>query len=297
MSALDPSAPGLPLAIGGGGASLPVSDPADLLSGATPERFVVIDDAGEGALITAAQAASLIGGAPVGRRPALPDFGLLWECNETTGDFVNTGTLEESGNLTVVGSGTSRSQLGPTTVGRGARFDGTTNGYAKGAEGITPGAGSDVALTMFAVAVLEAAAGSRKDILSRSFALAELPAPYVAATISVISGTTWLAKLGISGTYVEVTSNIPYVVGRQHIFGVTYDGAYVCLWLDGVLAKREAHPGTISWGSGTGLWWLGSNPSGGASTSLIARAGAANVVWDSAEWGEFVQRTNGNWIG
>lgn len=42
---------------------------------------------------------------------------------------------------------------------------------------------------------------------------------------------------------------------------------------------------------------LGSNPSGGASTSLIARAGAANVVWDSAEWGEFVQRSTGNWIG
>lgn len=33
----------------GGGASLPVADPADLLSGATPERFVVIDDAGDSA--------------------------------------------------------------------------------------------------------------------------------------------------------------------------------------------------------------------------------------------------------
>lgn len=45
----------------GGGASLPVSDPADLLSGATAERFVVIDDAGDGALLTAAQGRTLLG--------------------------------------------------------------------------------------------------------------------------------------------------------------------------------------------------------------------------------------------
>lgn len=231
------------------------------------------------------------------RRPALPDFGLLWECNEPSGDFINTGTIGSSANLSTVGSGVSRSQIGPGTLGRGSRFDGTSNGYAKGAEGVTPGTGSDTALTMFAVAVLEAGAGARKDILSRSFELAESPAPYVAATISVISPTSWLAKVGISGSYIEVTSDIPYTVGRQHIFGVTYDGADVCLWLDGGLAKREAHAGAISWGSGTGLWWLGSNPSNGASTSLIARAGAANVVWGASEWGEFVQRSTGNWLG
>lgn len=256
MSARDPSAPGLPLAGGGGG------------------------------------------GAPTGRRPALADFGLLWECDETSGDFVNTGTIGSSANLTTIGSGVARAQLGPITVGRGARFDGTTNGHAKGAAGVTPGAGSNVALTMFAVAVVEGNPGStRRDILSRSFDLAESYAPYVAATISIFTDTSWLAKVGISWSYVEVFSNIPYQLGRQHLFGLTYDGADVCLWLDGVLAKREAHAGVISWGSGTGRWLLGSNPGTGASRSLIARAGAANVVWNAAQWGEFVQRTNGNWLG
>lgn len=279
---------------GGGGGSLPVADPADLLSGATPSQIVGTDVSGNGALLAASDIGALL---VADRRVALPDFGLLWECNEASGDFVNTGTIGTSANLTTIGSGVTRAQLGPITVGRGARFDGTTNGHAKGAAGVTPGTGSGTALTMFAVAVLEGVAGARKDILSRSFELAELPAPYVAATLSVISGTTWLAKLGISGSYVEVTSDIPYAVGRQHVFGVTYDGADVCLWLDGVLAKRKAQPGTISWGSGTGLWWLGSNPSNGASTSLIARAGAANIVWSRADWGEFVQRTNGDWLG
>lgn len=46
---------------GGGGASLPVADPADLLAGATPERFVVTDDVGNGAGISSSQAAALIG--------------------------------------------------------------------------------------------------------------------------------------------------------------------------------------------------------------------------------------------
>lgn len=267
---------------GGGGGSVPSGSAGDL---------VALDGAGGEVAVTRL---ALRGD---GRRPALPDFGLLWECNESSGAFINTGTLEEAGNLSTVGSGVSRSQIGPGTLGRGSRFDGTVDGYAKGAAGITPGTGSDTSLTMFAVAVLEAAPGARKDILSRSFELAESPAPYVAATISVISSTSWLAKVGISGTYIEVVSDIPYTVGRQHIFGVTYDGTTVKLWLDGGLAKEETHAGAISWGTGTGLWWLGSNPANNASTSLIARAGAANVVWTAARWGEFVQRTNGNWLG
>lgn len=283
MSARDPSAPGLPLAGGGGGGGVVPSGSAGDL--------VALDGVGGEVAITQIELRAS------GRRSPLADFGILFECNETSGAFVNTGTIGSSANLSTVGSGVSRAQLGPITIGRGARFDGTSNGYAKGAEGITPGTGSDTSLTMFAVAVIEATPGARKDILSRSFELNESPAPYVAATISVISGTSWLAKFGISGTYVEVTSDIPYEVGRQYVFGITYDGADVCLWLDGVLAKREAHPGTISWGSGTGLWWLGSNPSNDPSTSLIARAGAANVVWGADDWGELVQRTNGNWLG
>ena len=285
MSALDPSAPGLPLAGGGGGgggASVPAGSLGDV---------VVL---GADSTLDAITREDLRAD---GRRVALPDFGLLWECNEASGAFVNTGTVGSSANLSTVGSGVSRAQLGPITVGRGARFDGTVNGYAKGAAGVTPGTGSDTSLTMFAVAVIEAAPGARKDILSRSFELAESPAPYVAATISVLSSTSWLAKVGISGTYIEVTSDIPYTVGRQHVFGMTFDGATVRLYLDGVLAKKEAHAGAISWGTGTGLWWLGSNPSNGASTSLITRAGAANVVWTAAQWGEFVQRTTGNWLG
>ena len=285
MSALDPSAPGLPLAGGGGGGG------ASVPAGSLGDVVVLGADNTLDAITREDLRAD-------GRRPALPGFGLLWECNEASGAFVNTGTVGSSANLSTVGSGVSRSQIGPSsTLGRGSRFDGTVNGYAKGAAGVTPGTGSDTSLTMFVVAVIEAAPGVRKDILSRSFELAELPAPYVAATISVISSTSWIAKVGISGTYIEVTSDIPYTVGRQHIFGVTYDGTTVKLWLDGVLAKKETHAGAISWGTGTGLWWLGSNPVNAASTSLITRAGAANVVWTAAQWGEFVQRTTGNWLG
>ena len=100
MSALDPSAPGLPLAIGGGGggASIPVSDPADLLSGATPERFFVTDDAGNGAGISSSQAAAIINGTR--RWAADADTLMLWEFNEASGTIVNSGSLGSAGNLT-----------------------------------------------------------------------------------------------------------------------------------------------------------------------------------------------------
>ena len=60
MSALDPSAPGLPLAGGGGGGgSIPVTDPADLLSGATASRVVATDGSGDGVLLTGAATRAL----------------------------------------------------------------------------------------------------------------------------------------------------------------------------------------------------------------------------------------------
>lgn len=276
----------------GGGASLPTTPAGALLDASRPNQIVTLDGSGAG---TGTTVASLGSSLVSSRRAALPDFGLLWECNESSGDFINTGSVGTSANLTTVGSGCSRSQLGPITLGRGARFDGSADGYAKGAAGATPGTGSDTSLTVFAVAVIGSDPGSRKDILSRSYELPELPPPYVAVTLTVISATSWLAKFGISGSYQEIYSDIPYQIGKQHVFGATYDGTHVKLWLDGVLAKTSSLPGAVSWGTGTGLWWLGSNPGGASTNSLICRAGAANVVWGTQEWGEFVEKTNGNW--
>jgi len=62
VSALDPSAPGLPLAGGGGGgASLPVADFSDVLAGATASRIAATDASGNGTLLTAAQALAALG--------------------------------------------------------------------------------------------------------------------------------------------------------------------------------------------------------------------------------------------
>lgn len=78
MSALDPSAPGLPIAPGGGGgASIPVSDPADLLSGATASRVVATDGTGDGVLLTGAETRALINAA-YGIRTIDPMTGSGW---------------------------------------------------------------------------------------------------------------------------------------------------------------------------------------------------------------------------
>ena len=85
MSALDPSAPGLPLAMGGGSVAS-----TDITDSTSTGR----------ALLTATNdiaAAAIINGA---RRWAA-DAGtlLLWELNEASGDFANSGSLGAAGDL------------------------------------------------------------------------------------------------------------------------------------------------------------------------------------------------------
>ena len=235
-----------------------------------------------------------------GRRVALPDFGLLWECDEPSGAFTNTGTVGTSANLSTIGSGVTRRQLGVTTLGRGARFDGTANGYARGGAGITPGTGSGTSLTMFVCATVEAAPSKpRTDLIMRALTTTMAYLPYISVTISVSSATNWFVKIGDSLGYTEIVSSLPYQVGRPHIFGLTYDGSQARLWLDGALARSVLRAGVINWGDGygDGQWWLASNPGNEATSALITRAGAANVVWGAAEWGEFAQRTTGHWLG
>jgi hypothetical protein len=257
--------------VSGGGGSVPSGDAGDL---------VALDGlGGEAAVTRLALRAD-------GRRPALPDFKLLWECNETSGDFINTGSVGTSANLSTIGSGVSRGQLGVTTLGRGARFDGTTNGYARGGAGITPGTGSDTSLTLFVCATVEAAP-SRTDLIMRALTTTMAYLPYISVTISVSSATEWFVKIGDSLGYTEIVSSLPYQVGRPHIFGMTYDGSTARLWLDGALARSVSRAGVIDWGDGygDGQWWLASNPGNEATSALITRAGAANVVWGAAEVG------------
>lgn len=269
---------------------LPTTLAGALLDVPNADKIVVLDEFGVGAAVTGAQLSAVLAAT---RRGAL-SIPLLWECNEPSGPALNTGTLGASGNLATIGSGVSRAARGATTLGKGTRFNGTSNGYIRGATGV--GTGSTSALTLFAIATVEAGPGARKSLITRAYTTSYTYAPYLSCGLVVAPGGTWLVEIARPG-YTEFTANRAYTLGQQHIFGLTYDGTTLRAWLDGTPAGSITVAGAIDWGAGDGDWWLASNPGNEASASLITRAGAAAAVWGQDEWAELWQRTNGCWVG
>ncbi len=290
MSALDPSAPGLPLAIGGGGASLPVSDPADLLSGATAERFVVIDDAGDGALLTAAQAAAQIG--VTSRRPAaVAATRLLYELTERSGDTLNTGSLGASGDLDEIGSSVVRSADLASVWGGSVVMPGDSNSYIRGAAGLS--LTSTTQVTMWAIAKIRSDPASRKSIFTRNHATWG-GYPYISVALVAAPSGAWYVEIGrVSPGYTEMRASTDYTVDTIHLFGLTYDGTTLRAWLDGEAAGSASAAGEIDWGPGTGKWEIGSNGGNENPVATFYRAGVEETVWDAAAWASFYAKARG----
>lgn len=270
---------------------LPTTLAGALLDVPNADRIVVLDEFGVGAAVTGAQLSAVLAAT---RRGAL-SIPLLWECNEPSGPALNTGTLGAAGNLSTIGSGVTRAALASSSVlGKGTRFNGTSNGYIRGATGV--GTGSTSALSLFAVATIESEPGGRRGIITRAYTTSYTSAPWLSCGLVVAPGGSFLVEIARPG-YTELTASIPYVRHREHLFGLTYDGTTLRAWLDGAPAGSITVAGAIDWGAGDGDWWLASNPGNEASASLITRAGAAAAVWGQDEWAELWQRTNGCWVG
>ena len=265
----------------GGGASLPVSDPADLLSGATAERFVVIDDAGDGALLTAAQAAAQIGVSS--RRPAaLASTRLLYELTQTSGSALNTGSLGASGDLDEIGSSVVRAADLSSVWGGDVVMPGDSNSYIRGAAGLA--LTSTTQLTMWCVAKIRSDPAARKSIFTRDHATWG-GYPYISAALVAAPSGAWYVEIGrVSPGYTELHASTDYVLDTIHLFGLTYDGTTLRAWLDGAAAGSASAAGEIDWGPGTGKWELGSNGGGERPVATIYRAGVEEAVWDASAW-------------
>lgn len=289
MSTLGGDGP-IPVGLGGGGASLPVADPADLLSGATPERFVVIDDAGDGALLTAAQAVAQLGIAS--RRPAATTATqLLYELTERSGSVRNTGALGASGDLGEIGSSVVRSADLASVWGGDVVMPGDSNSYIRGAAGIAPS--STTQITMWCVAKIRSDPASRKSIFTRNHATWG-GYPYISAALVAAPSGAWYVEIGrVSPGYTEFHASTDYVLDTIHLFGLTYDGATLRAWLDGVTAGSASAAGEIDWGPGTGKWEIGSNGGGERPVCTLYRAGVEEAVWDASAWSSFYAKLRG----
>lgn len=291
---------------GGGGASLPVADPADLLSGATPERIVAIDDAGDGALLTAAQAAALLGvdaeslAAELAHTPTSATMRFLWYCNEASGPLVNRGTVSGA-DLTASGSTTQGSLLLASLNGRGLRCSGSAGSSASGGINKTPGV--DDGLTWWAVfTVIAPPTARRATVLTRN-ANNAFTAPYNSLAIVIDSATAPAARSVVveigrqSGGYLEHVITPRYTDGVQMSVVATMSGTAWLVYVNGALVNTYGDGAAINWGDGTGYWQVGANASGEESNIHVTEAGCDARVWTSADVIELEQRRLGRWRG
>ena len=273
---------------GGGGASLPVADFADVLAGATASRIAATDASGDGTLLTSDAALWS------NRRPAATaNTRLLWECDGTSGAIVNTGSLGASANLTAGGALVRNNISIVSTLGAGIYCDGSSTGQASGAAGVIP-TGASSSITAFAVAVVPSGWTGNQTLLARDYAASGWSPPYIGIMLSIRGGSRGVAHVNGSGTYASADIALPSSSGMI-LLGLTYDGATLSLWADGQLLGTAGASGAIDWGT-AGNWRLGANWSGEYFTGTILRAGVEQGVWNAARWREEYLRVRGNWI-
>lgn len=246
----------------------------------------------DAAASTAAEVAADLGAARRGAAAATTR--LLWECQEASGDVLNTGSLGAAGDLATIGGGVTYRSLAPySTLGPGLALDGTSSGYARGAAGQVVGDGTTV--TLWAVVVPHSLAAKRYVVARDWGAPGAWAEPWLCCALAVgPSGLTVGVNTGGSaGDWHELNAG-SLTVNRQHLLGLTFDGSTLRAWINGELAGSASHAGAIDWGDPTALWHLGENDNGEQLSCTLLRAGAEASVWSATRWAEEYARINGH---
>ena len=292
MSAADPSAPGLPLAGGSGGASLPATPAAALLDAGSPSTIVVLDASGVGeGLPPALLAPTLLTAALALRRPA-GSSALLWECSEGASPLASTGSVACSlanAGAASIGHTEPLSPLAGTCV----RFTGASTSEVVGGAGVYPSTATTTAVTMWALVVIRTMPGTAGCVIARDYG-ATWVAPY-GAFVDILPGgvVRAFAPFGASPAEDTVSSSSGEVaINRLHLVGLTYSSGTLRVWVDGrqVATKSVASP--LAWGS-AGSWHLGGNGGGNLLDGQILRAGVETSAWSQTQWATLYRQTMG----
>ena len=283
-----------------GGGALPTTPAAALLDAAHPNELVNLGAGGVGSSVTV----DVLAGALVApnlalrRQPAVASTAMLWECNETASPLASTGSVACS--LANAGAAVFNFTDPVSTLDGGAlHSSGAANSDVVGGAGVYPGSATTTAVTMWALINIHTmptglAAGMT---VCRDYAVTGGPwaPPYGTAVMIRASGTvTGAGVFGAVPTYDEVSSAAGAVeINRQHLVGMTYDGANLRVWVDGVRVANKAVASPLTWGA-LGSWHLAGSGNGDLHNGVVIRAGVENAVWSREDWALAYRRLTGN---
>lgn len=186
-----------------------------------------------------------------------------WTLSEGTGtSFADTGSAAQALTLT----GAAARVTAPGIRGSGIYFDGTATNHLRTADSPTnPGAQS---FTVHGWVKLATYGGTYQMFCNKLVDPTTWAPPYVGIGIGLMNSGSgiWYFHHSAGGTFVATTvADDQYQLSLRvwHLLAVTYDGAHVRAYLDGVLAATVAATGDVTWG--TGPWQLGGEANSGGS--------------------------------
>lgn len=232
------------------------------------------------------------------RTAASASTALLWECNESASPLASTGSV--ACNLANAGAAVVNFIDPLSTLDGGAlHSSGATGSDVVGGAGVYPGSATTTAVTMWALINIHTmpTGFTAGMTVCRDYAVTGGPwvPPYGTAVMIRASGTvTGAGVFGGSPTYDEVSSAAGVVeINRQHLVGMTYDGANLRVWVDGVRVANKAVASPLTWGA-AGSWHLAGSGNGDLLNGVVMRAGVENAVWTRADWALAYRRLTGN---
>lgn len=215
--------------------------------------------------------------------PDVSDY-LYWPLTDTSGSILNFGTAGALGHMTASSATVKYNQVGPLRNAIAANTNGASLNYlwiVNTATQPTPSSGTFSLSAWFRPE--NATSNQHQKIVLKSFRNdLSWTSPFIAASIALAGTSDGKMEFGLSGISAGPTliaSGGSCTANDWNHAGITYDGAAMRCYLNGVMIYQTAATGVIDYTS-NGWWAIGGNPGNTSEYFLgqVADVRVANVV-------------------